>query len=193
MAPSPQTITICASRCAPVDFTAAFPGGSPESKPTAPFASGFWHPHYPVRPRANDSFDGLRQKNEDQAVDQKLDNAVAKTEQAATDAKAKAVTSIGKAEDAMKDLASKAKASSKSTAGKVANTMDDVSITTAVSVAFLRDPDSSALKIDVDTKDDSVTLNGPATTLAAKKKATTLAKAVKGVVSVDNKLVVKAG
>ena len=93
----------------------------------------------------------------------------------------------------MKDAASKAEASSKSTAGKVANTMDDVSITTAVSAAFLRDPDLSAPKIDVDTKNGSVTLNGPATTLAAKEKATTLAKAVKGVVSVDNKLVVKAG
>lgn len=131
-------------------------------------------------------------KNEDQTVGQKLDNAVAKTEQAATDAKAKAATSIGKAEDAMKEAASKAEASGKSTAGKVANTMDDVSITTAVSAEFLRDPGLSALKIDVDTKNGSVTLNGPATTLAAKEKATTLAKGVKGVVSVDNKLVVKA-
>ena len=131
-------------------------------------------------------------KIDDQTVGQKLDTAVAKTEQAATDAKAKAETSMGKAEDAMKDAASKAEASGKSTADKMANTMDDVSITTAVSAALVRDPDLSALKIDVDTKNGSVTLNGPAPTLAAKEKATTLAKAVKGVTSVDNKLMVKA-
>lgn len=132
-------------------------------------------------------------KTDDQTVGQKLDTAVAKTEQAALDAKAKAETSMGKAEDAMKDAANKAEASGKSTADKVANTMDDVSITTAVSAEFVRDPDLSALKINVDTKNGSVTLNGPAPTLAAKEKATTIAKAVKGVTSVDNKLVVKAG
>ena len=132
-------------------------------------------------------------KNDDQTVGQKLDTAVAKTEQAGRDAKANAETSMGKAEVAMKDAGSKAEAAGKSTADKVANTMDDVSITTAVSAALVRDPDLSALKIDVDTKNGSVTLSGPAPTLAAKEKATALAKAVKGVASVDNKLVVKAG
>lgn len=136
---------------------------------------------------------GCGKKNDDQTVGQKLDTAVAKTEQAALDAKAKAGTSMDKAENAMKDAADKAEASSKSTAAKVASTMDDVSITTAVSAALVRDPDLSALKIDVDTKNGGVTLNGPAPTLAAKEKATALAKAVKGVTSVDNKLVVKAG
>lgn len=132
-------------------------------------------------------------KIDDQTVGQKLDTAVAKTEQAATDAKAKAEASMGKAEVAMKDAASKAEASGKSTADKVANTMDDVSITTAVSAELVRDPDLSALKINVDTKNGGVTLNGPAPTLAAKEKATTIARAVKGVTSVDNKLVVKGG
>jgi hyperosmotically inducible periplasmic protein len=132
-------------------------------------------------------------KNDDQTVGQKLDTAVARTEQAATEAKARAETSMGKAQDAMKDATAKAEASGKSTADKVATTMDDVSITTAVSAAFVRDPDLSALKIDVDTKNGRVTLTGPAPTMAAKEKATTLAKAIKGVMSVDNKLVVKTG
>lgn len=131
------------------------------------------------------------QKNNDQTVGQKLDTAIAKTEQAALDAKARAETSMGKAEDAMKDAANKAEASGKSTTDKMANRMDDVSITTAVSAELVRDPDLSALKINVDTKNGGVTLNGPAPTLAAKEKATALAKAVKGVMSVDNKLVVK--
>ncbi len=124
--------------------------------------------------------------NDDQTVGQKLDTAVAKTERAATDAKAKA-------EDAMKGAASKAEASGKSAADKMAGTMDDVSITTAVSAELVKDPDLSALKINVDTKKGNVTLTGPAPTVAAKERATTITKAVKGVMSVDNKLVVKAG
>lgn len=132
-------------------------------------------------------------KVDDQSVGQKLDSAVAKTEQAALDAKAKTESSLGKAEDAMKNAASKAESSGKSTADRVGSTMDDVSITAAVSAEFVKDPDLSALKINVDTKNGGVTLNGPAPTLAAKEKATALARAVKGVMSVDNKLVVKAG
>lgn len=130
-------------------------------------------------------------KNDDQTVSQKLDTAVAKTEQAATEAKARVETSMDKAEVALKDAASKAEVSGKSTTDTMASSMDDVSITTAVSAEFVKDPDLSALKINVDTKNGSVTLNGPAPTVAAREKAATLAKAVKGVKSVDNKLVVK--
>ena len=131
--------------------------------------------------------------NDDQTVGQKLDTAVAKTERAATDAMGKAEISMDKAEDAMKGAASKAEASGKSAADKMAGTMDDVSITTAVSAELVKDPDLSALKINVDTKKGNVTLTGPAPTVAAKERATTITKAVKGVMSVDNKLVVKAG
>ena len=130
-------------------------------------------------------------KNDDQTVGQKLDTAVARTEQAAVDAKAQAKTSMGKAEDAMKDAANKAQASGKSASSKMAGTMDDMSITAAVSAELVKDADLSALKINVDTKNGNVTLNGPAPTAAAKEKAATLAKAVKGVTSVDNRLVVK--
>jgi len=44
----------------------------------------------------------------------------------------------------------------------------------------------------VDTRDGAVTLKGSAPTSAARDKAADLAKAVKGVKSVDNKLEVKA-
>ena len=130
-------------------------------------------------------------KNDDQTVGQKLDTAVARTEQAAVDAKAQAKTSMGKAEDAMKDAANKAQTSGKSASSKMAGTMDDVSITAAVSAELVKDADLSALKINVDTKNGNVTPNGPAPTAAAKETAATLAKAVKGVTSVDNRLVVK--
>ena len=130
-------------------------------------------------------------KNDDQTVGQQLDIAVAKTEQAVADAKAKAQTSMSNAENVLKDATSKAEAAGKSTADKVAGSMDNVSITSAVSAELARDADLSALKINVDTKNGKVTLSGPAPSLPAKEKATALAKAVKGVVSVDNKLVVK--
>ena len=130
-------------------------------------------------------------KDDGQTVGQQLDIAVAKTEQAAADAKAKAQMSMSNAENVLKDATSKAEAAGKSTADKVAGTMSDVSITSAVSAVLARDADLSALKINVDTKNGKVTLNGPASSIPAKEKASTLAKAVKGVVSVDNKLVVK--
>ena len=130
-------------------------------------------------------------KNDDQTVGQKLDVVVARTEQAAVNAKVQAETSMSKAEDAMKDAANKAQASGKSATSKMTDTMGDVSITAAVSAELVKDADLSALTINVDTKNGNVTLNGPAPTAAAKEKAATLAKAVKGVTSVDNRLVVK--
>jgi len=55
----------------------------------------------------------------------------------------------------------------------------------------LKDPDLSALKIDVDTRNGVVSMYGPAPTAAAKDRATTIARAVKGVASVNNELTVK--
>ena len=71
--------------------------------------------------------------------------------------------------------------------------IDDATITTKVNAALAADKDLSAVKIDVDTKDGVVTLTGPAPTAEAASKATKLAKDVKGVTSVNNKLTVKAG
>ena len=99
---------------------------------------------------------------------------------------------MGKAEDAMKDAAQRAEASGKKTADSLAGTIDDVAITASISAALAKDAELSAIKIDVDTKNGAVTLNGPAPTAEAKEKATQLAKAVKGVTSVNNMLIVKS-
>ncbi|MET0517392.1 MAG: BON domain-containing protein, partial [Burkholderiaceae bacterium] len=53
-----------------------------------------------------------------------------------------------------------------------------------------KDSELSALSINVDTRDGRVALKGKAPTLAARDRATQLASAVKGVVSVDNQLVI---
>jgi hyperosmotically inducible protein len=131
-------------------------------------------------------------KGGNETAGQKLDSAVARTEQAgadakakadqmATDAKAKAESSTASAESKLKEAGAAAVAS-----------VDDAAITAAVSAGLAKDPDLSAIKIDVDTKGGTVSLTGPAPNPAAKERAEQIAKAVKGVNAVDNKLEVKA-
>lgn len=78
-------------------------------------------------------------------------------------------------------------------ADKVERTVDDAAITASVNASLAKDPDLSAMKINVDTKSGVVTLNGPAPTAAAKDRATSLAQAVEGVAAVNNNLEVRAG
>lgn len=78
-------------------------------------------------------------------------------------------------------------------ADKVERKVDDAAITASVNASLAKDPDLSAMKINVDTKSGVVTLNGPAPTVAAKDRATSLAQAVDGVAGVNNNLEVRAG
>jgi osmotically-inducible protein OsmY len=114
-------------------------------------------------------------------VGQSIDAGIAKTEQAAKDAG-----------NAMKDATKDAQASGSQASTTMGEKIDDALITTSVNASLAKDPDLSAIKINVDTKDGVVTLNGPAPTAAAKDKATELARQVKGVASVNNQLVVSA-
>ncbi|WP_449593293.1 BON domain-containing protein [Polaromonas sp.] len=134
---------------------------------------------------------------------EKLDSAIAKTEQAATQArlkteqsaeqaKAKTEETFSNAGAALKDATKSMESSAKEAAAKAAEKMDDLTITTAVSAGLAKDPDLSALKIDVDTNDGTVTLTGSAPTQAARERASSIAKTVSGVQKVDNKLIVKA-
>ncbi|SFU63371.1 BON domain-containing protein [Polaromonas sp. YR568] len=131
-------------------------------------------------------------QDEGKTAGQQLDSAIAKTEEAAAQAKAKAESEMASAGTAMKNATQSAEASGKDMAAKAGEKIDDLTITTTVTAGLAKDADLSALKINVDTRNGAVTLNGSAPTEAARDKATTLAKGVKGVNSVDNKLVVKA-
>ena len=71
--------------------------------------------------------------------------------------------------------------------------VNDAAITTAVKAGFLKDPGLSVLKIDVDTKEGVVLLNGIADDAAAKERASQIAQGVKGVREVRNHLSVKQG
>jgi hyperosmotically inducible periplasmic protein len=124
---------------------------------------------------------------------QKVDSAIAKTGQVAADAKAKAEAGVASADGTMKNAGSRTETTAETTTAKLGNAADDMTITASVKANLAKSPDLSALKIDVDTKGGAVTLTGTAPSASARDKATSIAKGVKGVGSVDNKLVVKAG
>ncbi|AVO42425.1 BON domain-containing protein [Simplicispira suum] len=128
---------------------------------------------------------------------QRLDSAIQKTDQAAEDAKIKAEQALQATENKLDQGAAKvesaaqdAGASIKSAANSAAALADDASITARISAELAKDPDLSAIKIDVDTKAGAVRLSGPAPSEAAKDRATSLAKSIEGVTSVNNELVV---
>jgi len=131
-------------------------------------------------------------QDESKTVGQQLDSAIAKTEEAAARAKARAASEMAEAGAAVKSTAQSTETSGKDMAAKAGEKIDDLTITTTLTAGFAKDPDLSVLKINVDTRDGAVTLKGSAPTQAARDKATALAKETKGVNSVDNKLVVKA-
>ena len=134
---------------------------------------------------------GCGKTDDGRTAGQKLDSAVASTEKAAAEAKAKAEASLAKAGDAMKDATKKAEGSGASTVSSMAGKADDAAITASISAEFAKDADLSAIKINVDTMNGNVTLNGPAPSASARDKATLLAKSIKGVASVSNKLTVR--
>ena len=76
-------------------------------------------------------------------------------------------------------------------ADKTTDAIGDAAITGMVKSALIADPDVKALSIDVDTKDGVVMLNGTADSAAHSEKATTVARGVDGVKSVENHLTVK--
>jgi hyperosmotically inducible protein len=69
--------------------------------------------------------------------------------------------------------------------------LGDAAITASIKADFLKDPDLSVLKIEVDTRDGVVTLNGLAENEAAKTRAERMAGSVKGVREVHNDLTVQ--
>ncbi len=105
---------------------------------------------------------------EDPTVGQQVDKAIAQTEQAGAELKSGA----------------------EQMATQAGQAVTDAGITARVNSALAADEKLSALRIDVDTSEGRVTLNGTAPDAASLQRATVLAQAVDGVKSVDNKLVV---
>jgi hyperosmotically inducible periplasmic protein len=125
---------------------------------------------------------GACDRGEPRVGGQALDPATSRAKEEAQDEAARAHAAATNAGDSAKSMGAAA-------AGK----SDDAAITSKVNAALAADKDLSASKIDVDTKDGRVTLNGPAPSARARDRATDIARDVKGVNSVKNNLTVKAG
>ncbi len=139
---------------------------------------------------------GCGKKEDGQVVGQGSSSSMGSSDRAARDAKSSADTAAKNAVNSTvvttpNNTAIVTTNTSATTSQAMGNTVDDIAITASISAAFAKDSDLSAIRIDVDTKNGVVSLMGPAPSATARDKATTIAKGVKGVVSVDNKLVVK--
>ena len=128
----------------------------------------------------------------------KSDKAKAEIKDEAKDAKdatkgttGKAVDATKKAADKTEDAAQKAGEKTKDAAIKTKDVTADASITAAVKTKLLGDTKVGGLKIDVDTKDNVVTLTGIVKSAAERDEAIRLAKNTTGVKSVVNKLIVQ--
>ncbi|MFW2354390.1 BON domain-containing protein, partial [Hydrogenophaga sp.] len=119
------------------------------------------------------------EKVDDTTVGQQVDNSVATVQSAATEMK-------NDAQVAANDM----QAAGAKAADNVAESATDMAITAKVNAALAADDKLSALKIDVDTEAGNVELTGTAPDEASRQRATTLAAAVDGVVTVENRLTV---
>lgn len=133
------------------------------------------------------------QPEQDATIGQKLDTAIAATEKKADELGERAEAAADRAQANAAEATRDAKVSANETTAQMGEFIDDAAITAAVSARLAGDPDLSAIKIDVDTRDGKVTLSGPAPTEAARARAAELAISVKGVLGIDNQLVVTAG
>lgn len=133
-------------------------------------------------------------KSGDEAtLGQKLDSAISQTEKKADELRDKAEGAADNAQASADQAATDARTSVNEAASTVGDKIDDAAITAAVSARLAGDSELSALKINVDTQAGKVTLSGPAPTEAARARAAELATSVKGVVGIQNNLVVEAG
>lgn len=146
---------------------------------------------------------GCNKTDSNQTPGQKLDSAIAKTEQAAAEAKvqgeqsgaeikAKTEAAFAKAGSALKNATENAESSSQVVANKTLNKIDDMAITTAISAELLKDAEIKLFRINVDTKDGAVTLKGSVPSDNVRERAAAIAKTFSGVQSVDNQLVVNS-
>ena len=94
--------------------------------------------------------------------------------------------------DKMANTADKAGDKMANAAQKTGDKVDDAAITAKVKTALMAEPGLRSLAIDVDTRDNVVTLNGTVDSQEKKQRAMQVAQGVEGVKSVSDNLVVKS-
>lgn len=131
-------------------------------------------------------------KTEDTAG-QKLDSAVQQTQKAAETAGQKIDSAMTSAGTKIEEGAAKAEIATNNAMTSAGAALDDAGITAQIKADLIKEPEISALKINVDTKAGAVMLTGSVPSDALKVRAGDIAKSVKGVTNVSNMLEVKAG
>jgi hyperosmotically inducible protein len=128
-----------------------------------------------------------------------VDAAIARTQQAANEARvrtealaAEAGAKVKSSEPLVQRGYDNVKEAAQDAGAAVSGSAEDLSITATISATFAKDAMFDAARIDVDTRKGAVTLEGSAPTDEAKARAGGIAKAVPGVVSVDNRVAVKS-
>ncbi|MGC4080356.1 MAG: BON domain-containing protein [Rubrivivax sp.] len=119
-------------------------------------------------------------RNDDRTAGEKLDSATA----AAGNTAERAGNSVEKAAERTGEAIGNA-------TDRAGAAIDDATVTARVNAELAKDPDLSALRIDVDTDAGRVVLKGSAPDVAARERATQIAARVDGVKGVDNRLEVK--
>jgi hyperosmotically inducible periplasmic protein len=120
-------------------------------------------------------------RKDGETVGQKVDQAIASAKTATEEAKQNASRGAERAAEASKEKTD-----------DVAKVVSDVAITASVKTNLAKDPELSALRINVDTKNGHVSLYGSAPNEAARQRAQTIAMAANGVTGVDNKLAIES-
>jgi hyperosmotically inducible periplasmic protein len=101
------------------------------------------------------------------------------------------MVSVAGAQDPLKDVTAAAKEKAIGVAKEQATAMmDDTTLTANVKAKLMKAPSLKGQTVEVSTMDGVVTLTGEVKTKQAKGTATKIAKAVKGVKSVDNQLTI---
>ncbi len=136
---------------------------------------------------------GACSKTDDQrSVGQQVDSAITSAERQGEVAKTEIKESIAEAREATGSATTDLKARAANAADAVTDKVQDAAITASVNAELAKDPDLSALKINVDTVNGRVSLQGAAPDAKARERATRLASAVKGVIKVQNQLEVRS-
>lgn len=100
----------------------------------------------------------------------------------------KAADKTAEARDRADDTVDSAQKKAGDAADRAGEVLGDAAITTAVKSKLLADADVSGMKIDVDTANGVVTLQGTVPSAVEKRRAVQLAKETKGVKSVKDQL-----
>jgi hyperosmotically inducible protein len=141
-----------------------------------------------------------RTENAANTAGQKVERALDKTQEKLSQAGAELKPQLERAGEKISAAAEKTgaqisaateRASEKLNSPETRAAVNDSAITASIKADIIKDPDLSVLKIDVDTHDGVVVLNGLAGTEAARKRAEQIAGSVKGVREVRNHLTVK--